>query len=353
MGDVLSLISRFVHEFVLDYEFISLLADVTSATEVDRVAKAAVIVYEATGHSLDLLLYQVSREVTNALTLQTLFRTNSMATRMFKLYSKLKGLEYVRGTLGRPINKIMLEDDVDVDGLKSGKAEGAQFQLLKLSQTLFNAVRASVPSVPAEFRYLFRAVQSAIQEKFPVRADELAPLMADALRDGLEETSTPYASGAETFAHLSTISSDVSGDTMDLARILEPVHDDLVAYENSVQDLAARLEEMSELVEKLSGATDPHSPAARRLLADMQASANSVGVGGFFFLRFLVPAITAPESYMKSMNSMITSNAETISTLLDDLAKVPENAAAKEDLEFMEVPTKYLEGSLVFLYKHA
>merc|ERR1711916_15875 len=236
---------------------------------------------------------------------------------------------------------------------KSGKAEGAQFQLLKLSQTLFNAVRASVPSVPAEFRYLFRAVQSAIQEKFPVRADELAPLMADALRDGLEETSTLYASGAETFAHLSTISSDVSGDTMDLARILEPVHDDLVAYENSVQDLAARLEEMSELVEKLSGATDPHSPAARRLLADMQASANSVGVGGFFFLRFLVPAITAPESYMKSMNSMITSNAETISTLLDDLAKVPENAAAKEDLEFMEVPTKYLEGSLVFLYKHA
>ena len=388
--EVLALISRFVYEFVLDYEFISLLADVTPATEVDRVAKAAVIVYEATGHSLDLLLYQVSREVTNALTLQTLFRTNSMATKMFKLYSKLKGLDYVRGTLGRPINKIMLEDDVDVDGLKSGKAEGAQFQLLKLSQTLFNAVRASVPSVPAEFRYLFRAVQSAIQEKFPVRADELAPLMADALRDGLEETSTLYASGAETFAHLSTISSDVSGDTMDLARILEPVHDDLVAYENSVQDLAARLEEMSELVEKLSGATDPHSPAARRLLADMQASANSVGVGGFFFLRFLVPAITAPESYglvhenpdlgqrkllvllgkviqnlsnqkefgskesyMKSMNSMITSNAETISSLLDDLAKVPVNAAAKEDLEFVDVPSKYIDGSLVFLYKHA
>ncbi|KNC51747.1 uncharacterized protein AMSG_07816 [Thecamonas trahens ATCC 50062] len=387
---LLPLLSRFVHEIVFDYEMIALLAEVTPSTEVDRVAKAAIIVYEHAGLALDLLLYQVSREVTTTLTLQTLFRTNSMATKMFKLYSKLKGFEYVRSTLGRPINKLMLEDDVDVDGLRAGKGGGAQFQLLKLTQTLFNAVRGSIPAVPTEFRYLFRAVQGAIQERFPVRADELAPLMAEALREGLEETSTLYAHGAEAFVQIAGVSDQVTNNTAELAQVIAPMAENLAEYEESVEELATRLQQMSELVEKLSGATDPESPAARRLLLDLQASHNSVGVGGFFFLRFLVPAITAPEAYglvhdppdvgqrkllvllgkaiqnlsnqkefggkekhMVQMNSFITSNAETIAKLLDDLAHVPINAPGRDELEASVVPTKHLEGALVFLYKHA
>ena len=47
-----------------------------------------------------LIKSRISHEVDQALSLATLFRTNSMATKMFRSFARMSGLHYIRTTLG-------------------------------------------------------------------------------------------------------------------------------------------------------------------------------------------------------------------------------------------------------------
>ena len=65
----------------------------------------------------------------------------------------------------------------------------------------------------------------------------------------------------------------------------------------AIDKLTDKLDQMVDACDNLQGALDPTSQAARRLLEEHTQQQNAIAVGGFFFLRFMVPCITAPESY--------------------------------------------------------
>ncbi|KNC53031.1 uncharacterized protein AMSG_09323 [Thecamonas trahens ATCC 50062] len=122
------------------YEVLHAVVDVTQATEADKVAKAVLILTEAHKLSVDLQKDFITREVFGAQSQATMFRTNSFATKMFKTYSKMQGLDYVHATIGRPLNKII--HDLELEEQKKAKGEAQdetnKFGLLKKCQRMFN-----------------------------------------------------------------------------------------------------------------------------------------------------------------------------------------------------------------------
>ena len=385
-------LSSFVDAVVMDHELIATMGDVTQSTEMDKITKAVNMVYESRGLSLRMLLYMVSREVALALSQSTLFRTNSFATKLFKTFSKMKGLDYLHATIGRPVNQMLLEGVGDVDSLKNKNANTTleRFALLERCQKVFAAIKESEPDVPQEFRFLFEHVRTRMQKKFPVSLDDLGLYIADSLRDHLDETSEAYIEGNTCFSDLASLAPHIQSDMAVLSSILGPVSDNLSNFEATIRSLSTQLHKVNSVVDQLRGALDPNSEQAARFLEEHQRVQNSIAVGGFMFLRFLVPALTAPEAFqmvhelptpeerkllvmigkvlqnlsngkefgskekfMTSMNIYILENQDAVARLFESLSHVPEGTTAIESLERVSVPKRHLEAAVVTLFKHA
>jgi hypothetical protein len=76
------------------------ICDTTLVTEADRVAKSLIYVFQKHAKALPAMKYRTSIEIQLADSENTLFRGNSMASKMFNTYCKMVGLEYLWQTLG-------------------------------------------------------------------------------------------------------------------------------------------------------------------------------------------------------------------------------------------------------------
>merc|ERR1712065_24966 len=171
---------------------------------------------------------------------------------------------------------------------------------------------------------------------------------------------------------------------------INPMRQGLDMFNDAILELTDRLDKMVDACDNLQGALDPNSQAARRLLEEHTQQQNSIAVGGFFFLRFLVPCITAPESYalvkelptpterkllvligkvlqnlsnkkefgnkekkMLQFNDFIVSNERVMADLFDRLSTVPERVEGTEPETWVShVPQKYTDAAICALYKH-
>merc|ERR1711991_722856 len=267
----------------------------------------------------------------------------------------------------------------DVDSLKNKNANTTleRFALLERCQKVFAAIKESEPDVPQEFRFLFEHVRTRMQKKFPVSLDDLGLYIADSLRDHLDETSEAYIEGNTCFSDLASLAPHIQSDMAVLSSILGPVSDNLSNFEATIRSLSTQLHKVNSVVDQLRGALDPNSEQAARFLEEHQRVQNSIAVGGFMFLRFLVPALTAPEAFqmvhelptpeerkllvmigkvlqnlsngkefgskekfMTSMNIYILENQDAVARLI-------------ESLERVSVPKRHLEAAVVTLFKHA
>jgi hypothetical protein len=76
------------------------ICDTTSVTEADKVAKSLIYVFQKHTKALPAMMYRTTIEIQLAESENTLFRGNSMASKMFNTYSKMVGLDYLWQTLG-------------------------------------------------------------------------------------------------------------------------------------------------------------------------------------------------------------------------------------------------------------
>ena len=372
------------------YEVLHAVVDVTQATEADNVAKAVLILTEAHKLSVDLQKDFITREVFGAQSQATMFRTNSFATKMFKTYSKMQGLDYVHATIGRPLNKII--HDLELEEQKKAKGEAQdetnKFGLLNKCQRMFNTIVESERYLPVAFRELFAHVQACMSERFPVSTENLAAIVAENLHGNLKETKSAYVNGSEVFHEIENLEPLLTSDLASIGVAINPMREGLDMFNDAILELTDKLDQMVDACDNLQGALDPTSQAARRLLEEHTQQQNSIAVGGFFFLRFMVPCITAPESYglvkelptpterkllvligkvlqnlsnkkefgnkekkMLQFNDFIVSNERVMAELFDKLSTVPERVEGVA-VTFSEVPEKYRDAAICTLYQH-
>jgi len=153
-----------------------------------------VYLLEADGSTLDYFLYVIGLEIEASSTPNTIFRGNSLASKMFKTYCRMTAVPYLFDTIAQfiqPLEQLqqrqqnatkgdgkvemdLLDVNIEVDNAKGsdgavGDVEANSLQLELLCNRILNALLKSTDRMPAEFRKIFSFVRTKIFEKF---ADE-------------------------------------------------------------------------------------------------------------------------------------------------------------------------------------
>jgi hypothetical protein len=164
----------------------------TSPTEADLVARALTYIYAAyPGKAEEAIQTLVSGEIGRTKQETTLFRQNSMASKMFKFYSKVVGIRYLWKTLARFIAEInhlaaeatagrgaksgesLIAVDIEIDNDKMVSQDDQELikeanilQLNLTCQKVFNACRTNLNVMPFEFKRIFRQMQWQLLAKW-------------------------------------------------------------------------------------------------------------------------------------------------------------------------------------------
>jgi len=143
----------------------------TQITDSDRIAKALIVIFQENNKVINLLQSFISEEVRTTESAGTLFRANSMVSKMFKFYSRLIGLPYLYITIGPELGKLIEEElglEVDPEKMEEGKdLDEMRWALMSQSQKILKQILISEENCPTQFRTLFAHISSAVGTRFP------------------------------------------------------------------------------------------------------------------------------------------------------------------------------------------
>jgi len=146
------------------------ISSITQITEADKIAKALVVVFQDNNKVLNLLESFISEEVRTTESAGTLFRANSMVSKMFKFYSRLIGLPYLYITIGPELGKLIEEElglEVDPEKMEEGKdLDEARWALMSQSQKILKQILVSDDKCPPQFRTLFQHIAKCVGTRF-------------------------------------------------------------------------------------------------------------------------------------------------------------------------------------------
>jgi len=177
------------------------LCKATSSTEADKFTGAMIYVNATNGHCIDMMMSLVDQEVESVPNTTQLFRGNSLATKAFRAYSRMFGLNYLWMTLSRFMHELnhlstkgkkkdddggqgedadkgvsilSTEFEVDPSKLAAGADEESQtYMLSQRARQLVLCIINSTQYLPPELRSFAIKLRTRVTERFP-DADHIA-----------------------------------------------------------------------------------------------------------------------------------------------------------------------------------
>jgi len=147
------------------------ISSITQITEADKIAKSLVVIFQDNNKVIKLLEAFISEEVRTTESAGTLFRANSMVSKMFKFYSRLVGLPYLYITIGPELGKLIEEElglEVDPEKMEEGKdLDEMRWALMSQSQKILKQILVSDEKCPPQFRILLTHIAKCVGERFP------------------------------------------------------------------------------------------------------------------------------------------------------------------------------------------
>eukprot|EP01087_Luapelamoeba_hula_P014658 TRINITY_DN4339_c0_g2_i1.p1 TRINITY_DN4339_c0_g2~~TRINITY_DN4339_c0_g2_i1.p1 ORF type:complete len:943 (-),score=160.44 TRINITY_DN4339_c0_g2_i1:50-2878(-) len=181
-----------------NFVFTQSLCENAKATEADGLAKIVTFIYAGHDQATGLVQHFTTREVESSNKEGTLFRANSMASKMFTTYARIVASAYVwfifaravaeldamahqserdeeEGMMGQPSQNSSLLGPVvmEVDPTKMEEAADDKVNTLQLwlvAQKLFVALESSSNHVPTEVRQILRHVHDQVVQSFNEQA---------------------------------------------------------------------------------------------------------------------------------------------------------------------------------------
>eukprot|EP01088_Endostelium_zonatum_P001228 TRINITY_DN1152_c0_g1_i1.p1 TRINITY_DN1152_c0_g1~~TRINITY_DN1152_c0_g1_i1.p1 ORF type:complete len:2790 (-),score=689.70 TRINITY_DN1152_c0_g1_i1:4-8373(-) len=147
------------------------LCEVIQITEADELASILVRLFESNDKTLHLLRKVIEQEVGSTETPNTLFRRNSMATKLLAAYTKILGKKYLKDTLG-PIIQGMIADPpaMELDPAKIPANQTRDQNLRNVStnsQIFLDAIARSAEISPVQFRVICNILKETVGKRFP------------------------------------------------------------------------------------------------------------------------------------------------------------------------------------------
>ncbi|XP_070572256.1 neurofibromin-like [Ptychodera flava] len=150
------------------------LASVVPSSQMDELARVFVTLFDAKHLLYQLLWNMFSKEVEVADCMQTLFRGNSLASKIMAFCFKVYGTNYLHAML-EPLVKEMLTPEkqntnfeVDPTRLEQGDdVEENRKNLIILTQKFFNTITSSADKFPPQLRSVCHCLYQVVSQRFP------------------------------------------------------------------------------------------------------------------------------------------------------------------------------------------
>jgi len=154
-----------------NYKITNVSFDVTQTADSEKLAAALVRIFHFNDDALTLLRIAIKNEVDKTPVLSTLFRMNSMASKMLTTYSRLVSKKYLVSILTPCIQKVMEAGEsleVDPSKLKPGvDVRDNQEKLKAITDSLITDICKSVDLLPPPCRAICSILKEIVEPKFP------------------------------------------------------------------------------------------------------------------------------------------------------------------------------------------
>ncbi|OAA58846.1 Ras GTPase activator [Cordyceps fumosorosea ARSEF 2679] len=149
------------------------MSSICPSTEIDELTVCLLIVFEQRGRTFELLEALIKEEIEQTEHATEILRRSCVATKMLSIYAKWRGFDYLKGTLSKILDRLMMtsqELDLELDPARVSSAEelkknAAQLQIV--AKVFMDDICASAPRIPPSFRKICSIIHDAVAPRFP------------------------------------------------------------------------------------------------------------------------------------------------------------------------------------------
>ncbi|KAM3065146.1 Ras GTPase activating protein ira2 [Clarireedia jacksonii] len=149
------------------------LCDACPSTEVDEMTISLLNIFDSRGLGFNLLEALIEHEVEETENEAELLRRNCVATKMLSVYAKWKGSAYLKATLQKVLERLVLTSkdlDLELDPARTSSAEELSknaLQLRVVTKVFIDDICNSASRIPVSFRKICSIISSCVMRRFP------------------------------------------------------------------------------------------------------------------------------------------------------------------------------------------
>ncbi|KUJ23034.1 uncharacterized protein LY89DRAFT_635153 [Mollisia scopiformis] len=149
------------------------LCDACPSTEVDEMTISLLNIFDSRGLGFVLLEALIEHEVEETENEAELLRRNCVATKMLSVYAKWKGAAYLKATLQKVLERLVLTSkdlDLELDPARTTSAEELQknaLQLRVVTKVFIDDICNSAVHIPVSFRKICSIISATVMRRFP------------------------------------------------------------------------------------------------------------------------------------------------------------------------------------------
>ncbi|OLN95386.1 Neurofibromin [Colletotrichum chlorophyti] len=155
-----------------DMTLVAAMSAVCPSSEVDELTVSLLTIFEHRGLSFELLEVLIKQEIEETDNESEILRRTCVATKMLSVYAKWKGQPYLKATLQKVVERLMLTSkdlDLELDPARVSSTDELQKNALQLrivAKVFIDDICASSSSMPASFRKICNIISAAVLPRF-------------------------------------------------------------------------------------------------------------------------------------------------------------------------------------------
>ncbi|KAI2616374.1 GTPase [Hypomontagnella submonticulosa] len=148
------------------------ISTVCPSSEVEELTISMLNIFESRGLSFELMEALIKQEIEETENESEILRRNCVATKMLSIYAKWKGAGYLKATLQKVVERLMLTSkdlDLELDPTRISSQEELQKNALQLrivAKVFIDDICASSANIPASFRKICSIISTAVMPRF-------------------------------------------------------------------------------------------------------------------------------------------------------------------------------------------
>lgn len=155
-----------------DVSLAASMSAVCPSSEVDEVTISLLNIFETRGMAFVLIEALIKQEIEDTENESELLRRTCVATKMLSVYAKWKGSAYLKATLQKVVERLMLTSkdlDLELDPARVTSPEELEKNALQLrivAKVFIDDICASTSSIPPSFKKICSIISSAVMPRF-------------------------------------------------------------------------------------------------------------------------------------------------------------------------------------------